>query len=155
LTREAESLADLQQTDAALESLDKAVAIWSKLAASSAAPGSVRLGLSESLWERARILRILGRAADADNLDLEREALWKGQSPGELVELAGEEAKRASVIGYGKTVVNERGGSIRQRDLDQAAANLRLAIALGFRDLGMLRSDPRYAILLTRDDLKP
>jgi eukaryotic-like serine/threonine-protein kinase len=154
-TREAESLADLKQTDAALGSLYKSLTIWSKLAVNPAAPGGVRQGLSESLWERARILRTLGKDADADKLDREREALWKGQSPGELVELAGEEAKRASVIGYGKTTVNEQGGSVRQRDLDQAAANLHLAVTMGFRKFGMLRSDPRYAILLTRDDLKP
>jgi eukaryotic-like serine/threonine-protein kinase len=81
LTREAESLADLQQTDAALESLDKAVAIWSKLRARSAIPKSMRSGLSESLWERARILRALGKIAEADKLDREREAIWEGQSP--------------------------------------------------------------------------
>jgi hypothetical protein len=57
------------------------------------------------------------------------------------------------VIGYGKTSVNEHGGSIRQSDRDQAAANLRLAIALGFRDFGTLRSDSRYALLLSRDDV--
>ena len=39
-------------------------------------------------------------------------------------------------------------------DLDQAAANLKLAIAQGFRDLGMLESHPESRILLSRDDLK-
>jgi eukaryotic-like serine/threonine-protein kinase len=153
LTREAESVADLKEIDAALELLDKAVAIWSKLAASTAPPEDVRKGLSESLWERARLLRSRDQAADADKLDLEREALWKGRASGERIALVGEELKRASVIGYGKTTVPAEGRLVRELVLDQAAANLRLAIGLGYSDLDMLRSDPRYALLLSRDDI--
>jgi len=154
LTQEAESLADLKQSDAALELFDKAVTIWSKLAPNSAPPGHVREGFSESLWNRARILRRLGRSVDADTLDVEREALWKGRALQELVALAGDEASRAAVIGYGKTAGSPRGRAVRQLGLDQAAANLRLAIALGYNDLGTLRSDPRYALLLSRDDIQ-
>jgi hypothetical protein len=150
LTREAESFADKKQADRAIELLDKAVKIWSKLAAISAAPEHVREGRSETLWVRAGLLRSKGQTADADKLDIEREALWKGRAPKELVALAGEEANRASLIGYGKTTLTEQGEFVRQRGLDQAAANLRLAIDLGFSDLGMLRSDPRYALLLSR-----
>ena len=107
-TREAESLADLKQTASALELLDKAVIIWTKLAANPAAPAGVREGLSESLWERARLLRTLGRTADAEKTDLEREGLWRGRTPNDLVALAGEGANRAAVIGYGKTALDAR-----------------------------------------------
>jgi hypothetical protein len=153
LTREAESLVDKNQTDPALELLDEAVKIGLKLAAISAAPEHARERLSESLWERARILRTLGESGDADKLDVERKALWNGRAPKELVALAGEEASRATLIGYGKTAMNPHGGAVRQRGLDQAATNLRLAITLGYSELGKLRSDPRYAPLLSRDDI--
>ena len=154
-TREAESLADLKQTASALELLDKAVIIWSKLLANPASPADVRQGLSESLWERAVLLRTLGRSADAEKIDVEREGLWRAQSPNELVALAGEEANRAAVIGYGKTALNTQGQAVRQFGLDQAAANLRLALTMGYSDLGKLQSDPRLVPLLSRDDLQP
>jgi hypothetical protein len=155
LTRESESLADLKRTDEALELLDKAISIWSRLTAIPAVLEPVRKGLSESLWERARLFRALGKSADADKLDQEREALWKGRDPGELVVLVGEEASRATVIGFGETAIREKGQSVRQLGLDQAAANLRLAIELGYSDIATLRSNPRYTLLLSRDDLKP
>ena len=43
---------------------------------------------------------------------------------------------------------------VRERDLDQASANLKLAIARGFRDLRMLQSHPDSQMLLSREDLK-
>jgi hypothetical protein len=114
----------------------------------------VREGRSETLWVRARLFRTLGNSVDADKLEGEREALWKGRAPRELVALAGEELNRATVIGYGKTTVNALGDAVRQLGLDQAAANLRLALTMGFSDLAMIRSDPRYASLLSREDLE-
>ena len=62
---------------------------------------------------------------------------------------------RATLIGYGKTALTAQGETVRQLGLDQAAANLRLAFAHGYNNLGLLRSDRRYALLLSRDDLKP
>ena len=153
-TREAESLADLKQTASALELLDKAVMVWSKPMANPAAPAGVREGLSESLWERARLLRTLGRTVDAEKTDLEREGLWKGRSPNDLVALAGEEASRAAVIGYGKTALDAQGETVRQLELDQAAANLRLSFTMGYSELGKLKSDPRFARLLSRGDIR-
>ncbi len=79
----------------------------------------------------------------------------EGSSTGELVALAGEELSRATVIGYGKTTVNADGTAVRQLGLDLAAANLRLALTMGYNDLGTIRSDPRFALLLSRDDLQP
>ena len=155
LTREAESLADLKQTDEALKLVDRGIIIWSKLGAMSPPTGNVRQGLSESLWERARLLRARAKSADADTLDQEREALWKGQAPADLVALVTEEVNRATVVGYGRTALAAPGETARQLGLDQAAANLRLAIELGYSDLSKLRSDTRNTILLSRDDLKP
>ena len=47
------------------------------------------------------------------------------------------------------------GVSVRGLDLDQAAANLKLAVARGFRDLPMLKSHPDAQLLLSREDLQP
>ena len=130
LTREAESLADFKQTDRALELLDRAVKIWSQLAVNSATVEHWREGLSESLWERARLLRTQGKSVDAEKLDGDREALWKGR------------ARRARCIGRRGTQpcdgdwlrqddCNADGTAVRQLGLDLAAANLRLALTMG------------------------
>ena len=58
------------------------------------------------------------------------------------------------MIGYGKTPVSDRARATRELDLDQAAANIKLAVARGFRDLSKLRSHADSAFLLSRDDLK-
>ena len=81
--------------------------------------------------------------------------MWKDRPAGELVELALKEANRAATIGYGRTAVSREGQSVRQLDLDQAAANLRLAILQGFKDLRILRSRPESTDLLFRQDVAP
>jgi tetratricopeptide (TPR) repeat protein len=154
MTRQAESLADLDQTEKALELLARAVGVWTSLVSVSPSAPLAREGQSESLWEQARILRNKGRGTDADRLDADRQALWKGQSPSGLIMLAGEEMSRATVIGYGKTPLTPQGESVRKLELDEAAAHLRLALSLGYRDLAALRADSRLAPLLARDDLK-
>ena len=63
--------------------------------------------------------------------------------------------RRAALIGYGKTPVSPMGVSVRGLDLDQAAANLKLAVARGFRDLAVVKSHPDAELLLSREDLKP
>ncbi len=72
----------------------------------------------------------------------------------ELAALALKEARRTTLIGYGKTPVPEHAKLVRDRDLDLAAADLRLAISQGFTDVAMLHSDLDSAILLARDDIK-
>ena len=62
--------------------------------------------------------------------------------------------KEVLVIGYGNTSVSDRARAVRELDLHQSAANLRLAIARGFRDLPMLQSHPDSQFVLSRDDLK-
>lgn len=92
--------------------------------------------------------------AEADRLDALRAAVWKVRPPGELAALALEETTRAVLIGYGKTPVSPPALSVRALDLDQAAANLQLAIARGFNDLHTLRSHPDSTFLLSRKDLE-
>ncbi len=110
--------------------------------------------MSEALWQSARIDRSLGKSSDAARIDAQRLALWKGRPADELAALALKEASQITLIGYGKAPVPEQLRSVRDRDLDLAADDLRLAIAQGFADLAMLQSDPGSATLLARDDIK-
>jgi serine/threonine-protein kinase len=109
---------------------------------------------SEALWDLARVLRFLKRPDEANKAEDERVALWMDRPSGELVDIVLWQLDRALVIGFGRTPVSDLGRSVRQLDLDQAAANLKLAIAWGFRDLRKLRSHPDADFLLARDDLK-
>jgi hypothetical protein len=102
-----------------------------------------------------RIDRALGNSADAARADARRLALWKGRPAHELADLALKEAARATLIGYGKTPVPEQARLIRDRDLDLAASDLRLAISHGFTDLATLRSRPDSWLLLEREDVRP
>ncbi len=110
---------------------------------------------SEALWDLARVLRAQKLLAEAEKADGERVALWKDRPPSELVDLAFRQLERALVIGYGKTSVSDRARAVRELELDQAADNVRLAIARGFNDLRKLRSHPDSTFLLSREDLKP
>jgi hypothetical protein len=96
----------------------------------------------------------LEEEAEAERVDARRKALWQDRPPGELVALALKQTGLATLIGYGKTPVSPQALSVRELDLDQAVADLKLAIARGFRDLPMLRSHPDSQILLSREDFK-
>jgi hypothetical protein len=71
-----------------------------------------------------------------------------------LKRVATVDATQAVLIGYGKSPIADRARSVRELDLDQAAASLRLAISLGFDDLPMLRQNPDFWALLARADLQ-
>ena len=109
--------------------------------------------LSESIWELGRLLRAEGLSEEADLLDAERRLLWKEAEPQELAKLALQQVTRAALVGYGKTPISEPARSIREIDLDQAAENLRMAVSLGFRDLGMLLADPESWLLRSREPI--
>ena len=81
--------------------------------------------------------------------------LWRDRPPAELASLALKQTTEAALIGYGNTPVSPVALSVRQLDLDQAAANLQLAVARGFRDLGKLQSYPDSRFLLSRPDVIP
>jgi len=154
LTQEATSLADLNQPKTALRLLQRAVDILSVVSASPAEEAHRREWLTEALWERARVLRASNKATEAEQSDRARAALWKGKPAAELATLALKQASQAAVIGYGKTRASAGAQAIRELDLNQAAASLRLAIDQGFTDLPMIQSNPDSALLLSRDDLK-
>ena len=150
--RDARAQVNLNRTGEALQSLQRAIDKLRPLAKLAAGESEGREWLTEALQERARILRTLNRNADADNVNADRVELWKGQPPKELAALALAQASRAAMIGYGKVLPPEKASAAR--NLDLAAANLKLAIEQGFADLPMLRSDHDAAILFERDDIK-
>ena len=149
------ALAEELKTEAALRSLIRAREILTPLGSSAKSGQEDRDRLSEALWQLARIDRALNKSADAARIDAERLALWAGRPAKELADLAVKEAGRTTVIGYGKRPISEQARSIRDHDLELAAADLRLAISQGFTDLAKLRSDPASSVLLERNDLKP
>jgi len=157
LGQEANALADLGQPEQAILRLERAVALFRSgpdRAASDKDGVEERQWYSEAMWDLARVLRALKRPAEATRADAQRVALWERRPAVESVDLAFKQLQTANVIGYGATPVSDPARAVRELDLDQAAANLRLAIARGFRDLRKLRSHPDATVLLGRGDLR-
>jgi hypothetical protein len=154
LIREAGALADMREPADARLLLERAEKTLADASVSPTEDVRRREWQSEALWGLARILRVLNRTAEADSADARRVALWRDRPPSELATLALKESTLAALIGYGKTPVPPAALAVRELDLDQAAANLRLAVVQGFRDLQMLLSHPDSRILLSREDVK-
>jgi serine/threonine-protein kinase len=153
LDGEALTLADEGRTGEAIPILRHAVAALKPAGVASRGEDPARGWLTESLWDLGRLLRAAGDGEEAARLDAERRDLWKDR-PGDLAGLALQQTRRAAMIGYGRTPIGGPALSVRDRDLDQAADHLRMAVALGFRDLARLRADPDSWLLLNRADLR-
>jgi serine/threonine protein kinase len=154
LTALAAALEDQKKTGDALILLRRAVETLSHLDQDLVADDKARERKSEALWELARVLRAAGEPGQAEESDVKRKGLWKNQPPAKLAALALRETTQAVLIGYGKSPIDDRARSVRELDLDQAAASLRLAISLGFNDLPMLKQNPDSWALLARADLQ-
>ena len=158
LDNEANTMTDQDQPERARPLLDRAVALFRQ--GPSHPPSAVELTLerearSEALWDLARVLRALKLSSEASRIDSERIGVWPDGSPDDLVTLALKETSRAVMIGDGKTEVSDRAKAVRSLDLDQAAANLQLAIARGFKNAARIKAYPDAPFLLARDDLSP
>ncbi len=154
LIREASALADLREPEESRILLERAVKTLSNGRVSATEEAQRREWQSAAMWELARILRILKKTVEADRVDSQRVDLWHDRPPGELATLALKQTSLAALIGYGKTPVSPAALSVRELDLDQAAANLAPAVARGFRNLSMLQSHPDYQTLLSKGDIK-
>jgi tetratricopeptide (TPR) repeat protein len=153
LDGEALALSDEGRTAEAIPILRRAVATLKLAGIASRGEDPARGWLTESLWDLGRLLRATGAGEEANRLDAERRDLWKDR-PRDLASLALQETRRAALIGYGKTPIGGAARSVRDRDLDQAADHLRMAISFGFRDLAWLRADADSWLLLNRLDLR-
>jgi serine/threonine-protein kinase len=143
--------ADLGRTADALSRLRQAVKILERAVAAAANDPRPQRRLTEALWATSRLL---SRTGEADRLEAERQAMWRGRPPGELADLAMEETTEAARVGYGRVPVNDRAEAVRRLGLDLAAANLRLAVAMGFRDFSSLRKNRDATLLLLRPDVR-
>jgi serine/threonine-protein kinase len=147
--------ADSGQTTDALALLRRATEVLKTSLAAAGDDPRPRRRLAEALWATSRLLHRAGSNGEADRLEAERQALWKGRPAGELADLAMEETTEAARVGYGRVPMNDRAEAVRRFGLDLAAANLRLAVALGFRDFSGLRKKNRVAtLLLLRPDVR-
>jgi tetratricopeptide (TPR) repeat protein len=153
LLGEAATLTDQGQPEKALPLVQQAV---DALGGSPQTGGQAiqdRGWLTEALWEQACLFRALNRPDDAARADAQRIVLWQKRPPSELAALALKETARANLVGYGKTPLPDSAKPVRERELELAATNLRLAISQGFKDLHMLEAHPDSPVLLSRPDL--
>jgi serine/threonine-protein kinase len=153
LNHQAAAQFDLGRAQEALVFLDQAIGALRSLRKIAPEDTQARELLSESIWDRARIHRSLFKSGEASVPDPERESLWSGRPPEELVSLAQKEAGQGNLIGYGKTPVTPQAEAVRSRDDERAAAHLRLARSRGLKDIEKLRSNPDLDLLLKRIDL--
>jgi tetratricopeptide (TPR) repeat protein len=153
LTAHAAAAADLRQADLAVGLLQRAFTIFSSLDSNTSTDDQTREFRGDALRERARVLRANGKLEEARASEEDWTALWKDQPPARLAAVALKETSQALLIGYGKTPITDVGRELRELELDRAAALLRLAISLGFRDIAQLRQNPDSWALLERPDL--
>jgi tetratricopeptide (TPR) repeat protein len=155
LERKANVLDDEGQSGAAIEMLNQAAGLVRAALKEGAKGGKPREVLSEVLWNLARLLQATGKNEDASHREDEQKALWNERLAADLFELAKMQAVRADLIGYGKSPISPAGERVRTLDRNQAAASLRRALELGFKDVARLSSHPDIAPLLEREDIKP
>ena len=157
LLNQADTVMDEDRPHEARPLLERAAAIFRQAPNRPTSTSELSLGREarcEVLWDLARVLRALELPTEASRADAERIEMWSSCPPDELVALALKETSRAVLIGYGRTDVSDGAKAVRKLDLDEAAGNLRLAFARGFKDLSRLKAHPDAPFLLSRDDLK-
>jgi serine/threonine-protein kinase len=155
LERKANSLDDLEKSEAALDLLREAVKFAREALKAKASLGKPAEVLSEALWNLARLLRSRGDEQGARQMDRERSNLWKDRPAAELVDLAKLQAARAEEIGPNGMQPSKLSKRVRKLDLDQAAESIKLAIKLGVGDITKLKNNPGIAPIIEREDVKP
>lgn len=122
---------------------DEAATILRRLEAALRARGpSARGPLSEALWLRSVAERRLGREAEASAAASARLGLWRPDDASEVASRASAAARRACLIGHGRSSLPPAGRAARALDADLAADDFGLALALGFAGRELLLGDP-------------
>jgi serine/threonine-protein kinase len=158
LDLEANALADQRQADRALGLLDRAQAVLRPELERSYSPSDMvllRRAYSEVVWNLIRVRKALNRSAgELAQAEAEQARLWSNRPASELVDLAREEATRASVIAYGKPPTDPLVRAVRALDADMIGAHLRLAAGRGFHDVTALEADPAFRAIFSPSQLK-
>jgi hypothetical protein len=158
LVLEADNLVELNELVQARSKLDEAAGILHAAQVHASNPSERKLHratLSEVLWDLARVLRVLKDPAKVvDDIESERARLWNGCPATELVDLAHEEAIRASVIEYGGQPSSVEAQNVRKIDLELIRSHLHLAAKHGFHDPTKLESDSAFQGLFSANDFK-
>jgi tetratricopeptide (TPR) repeat protein len=155
LVREAGCLSDQGEQEKAEAVLERVASrMREERKAALADEPATRRVLSESLRELARVRRLRGRVDASDRATAERRSLWDRSSRDGLVALASQSAARAGLVGYGRSPLPPRGEAVRELYVAAAAADLRLAWELGFRDGPRILADRNLADVLDRAPLR-
>jgi len=147
-------LGDLEKAETVLERVASLMRTEFREAASADASAARRV-LSSALWDLARVRRLRGQIDASALAAAERLSLWDRANRDGLVVLASQSASRAGLVGYGKAPLPPAGETVRELDVSAAAADLRLAWELGFRDAPRVRADRNLADVLDREALRP
>jgi hypothetical protein len=153
-TQEASAAADQGNAEGAKILLERALENLSPRVTPPSQDVAARECLTETLWELARVVRILNRGTEADAIDARRAAIWKGRPADELINLTLKKLEWATQVGYGKIPASGPAKTIRDLDLDQAASTLSLAVHEGWTDLPKLKAHRDSDVLLARENVK-
>jgi hypothetical protein len=110
--------------------------------------------LSEALWLRTTAARRAAGAADGLAAEAAWAALWKPADADALVARASAMARRACLIGHGRSPLPPVGLAARELEAGQAADDLRLALSLGFADRARIRADADLMTVLDRPECR-
>jgi eukaryotic-like serine/threonine-protein kinase len=113
----------------------------------------LRQALSTLYRKLAQRQRELGRPGEAAATARRRRDLWPGQ-PDELYDVARELALCIPLVGKEPTALTAAQQAEREGYAAEAMAELRQAVAHGFRDAERLRKDPDLELLRSRDDFR-
>jgi serine/threonine-protein kinase len=154
LVRQAGCLADQGDPERAESMLERVANLMRVLGEADDDAPAARRVRSEALRDLARVRRLRGRADASARAAAERLSLWDRASRDGLFALASQSAARAGLIGYGRAPLPPAGEAVRDLYIRAAAADLRLARDLGFRDAARVRADRGLADILDRDPLR-
>nr|WP_303652730.1 serine/threonine-protein kinase [Paludisphaera mucosa] len=121
-----------------------------RTAAGETPDAEARGALSEVLWLRSHVARLRGLDEEAAEADSGRIGLWGPRDAEGLVELAARAARRACLVGYGRTPLAAAGEAARSLDVATAEDDVRLALALGYADRARIRGDRELMTTLDR-----
>jgi len=143
----------LGRNQEALTSLHKAIAMQQRLVEGTVGMTDYRVVLAGYYRELAKVLREMGRLAEARAAVGEWNKL-RPANPDALFRMACEQALLASAVAKGKPKLSPEEQAERQKDVELGLSLLQEAIQHGFRDAERLRTAPELEPLRGLDEFK-